>query len=859
MATQTINTTGITSVEQIQFIRASSVRWSVSSLRPLSRYFAFFGTDEVTRFVEQSPYVDGSGITVTPPKGEIYTDFAGAATGVFNIPAATFTVGPKEFMITDTLDATVTPNGTFTSSAKATYTTHGIRSIETTTSTDVTVNVKQNLVPEVVNNIVGVTVPPPVVSTVTNVARALTNITVAPKPVSVAPFLMVPNRLPVTRHDPLAQSFFTHGISGGMFVTKIELFFQTKDALLPVQVSIHELVNGQPSDTLVDVDAVVSVPASHVQVSSDASVPTGFFFNAPVYLEENKDYCFVVMSNSKEYYIWSSRLGEKMVDRNAMVTDQPYNGSLFRSENNVTWTADQYEDLKFKIYAAVFETNPGVAAFKIQSPEVMIPGASIYSTAGSPNIQIVWPGEHCLTVGDRIKLNAMPDCVFNGMQSDEIFETSNGLGYLNVVSVQDRFRFTVQTKQSNANVTGPITSCSRIIDIKVKSQGSGYVAGDTLDLTITPDPLDTITTPAAFTARTSRTGSIVDCIPSNHGLGYTRAPTVTVTIPGGGSGATFEAVLEPEFFVTTNLPMDRVTLDMDVFVPAGASSTSSIETISGRSYDGDETAYNQQTERDVLPKSETHFNRRMWVASDVTESLRNVATTASVTLSTTNPNVSPVISGYGRSAKAIVEGYSINAQNGSVSGEIENANGVVVLATALVAGSPYTIKTVGSTDFRSVGAKYNIVGETFVASGVATGTGDAFEHQNSEVFDNGSAMARYFSNRVSLNYVANGFVCFVTASSMSHSNFDVYVKVGQSNVDKTSIDSIDNPANLWVPLICSVERNKSASRDDFYEYEFKNEYDFVDFDVFELKIVMRSSRSAEIPILKDYRCIAVAN
>jgi len=48
-----------------------------------------------------------------------------------------------------------------------------------------------------------------------------------------------------------------------------------------------------------------------------------------------------------------------------------------------------------------------------------------------------------------------------------------------------------------------------------------------------------------------------------------------------------------------------------------------------------------------------------------------------------------------------------------------------ITAGSFVTGTSYTILTVGSTDFTSIGASANTVGVTFVATGVGTGTGTA--------------------------------------------------------------------------------------------------------------------------------------
>ena len=50
-------------------------------------------------------------------------------------------------------------------------------------------------------------------------------------------------------------------------------------------------------------------------------------------------------------------MGEKDVGGNRMISEQPYLGVLFKSQNNSTWTAYDFEDLKFTLYRASFSTN----------------------------------------------------------------------------------------------------------------------------------------------------------------------------------------------------------------------------------------------------------------------------------------------------------------------------------------------------------------------------------------------------------------------------------------------------------------------------------------------------------------------
>ena len=51
-----------------------------------------------------------------------------------------------------------------------------------------------------------------------------------------------------------------------------------------------------------------------------------------------------------------------------IVSQQPYMGSLFKSQNGSTWTPAQFEDLKFNLYKAQFVQEPGT--LKLYNPEI---------------------------------------------------------------------------------------------------------------------------------------------------------------------------------------------------------------------------------------------------------------------------------------------------------------------------------------------------------------------------------------------------------------------------------------------------------------------------------------------------------
>jgi hypothetical protein len=81
-----------------------------------------------------------------------------------------------------------------------------------------------------------------------------------------------------------------------------------------------------------------------------------------------------LLSDSTEYTVWISRLGEADVTSAAteagqiLVSSQPILGSLFKSQNASSWDASQYEDLKFELYRANFVSSGSVQFFNPTLP-----------------------------------------------------------------------------------------------------------------------------------------------------------------------------------------------------------------------------------------------------------------------------------------------------------------------------------------------------------------------------------------------------------------------------------------------------------------------------------------------------------
>lgn len=166
----------------------------------------------------------------------------------------------------------------------------------------------------------------------------------------------------LTYVDPIAQSIFT-AIDGntaqGMYITKLDLYLQTKDENLPLIVMIREMDNSASiGQRIVPYSKKVVYP-SEINVSDDGSVATPITFEAPVFLQAGRQYAIVVLpgGGNPNYNVWTSKLGQTDLATGQRVIHNPYVGDLWVSSNDVTYAPVQDEDLKFTLYRADFDTE----------------------------------------------------------------------------------------------------------------------------------------------------------------------------------------------------------------------------------------------------------------------------------------------------------------------------------------------------------------------------------------------------------------------------------------------------------------------------------------------------------------------
>ncbi len=205
--------------------------------------------------------------------------------------------------------------------------------------------------------------------------------------------------------DPLAQTFKI-STAGGIFATSLELYFQQKDANIPVTVHLRTVENGIPTSKVVPFSEI-TLAASDVATSTDATLPTVFTFEAPVHLSENVEYCFVVMANSDEYRVWISKIGgQDVTDPEFAITKQPYNGVMFTSQNASTWSPEQTKDIKFLLTRAVFDQRGSASFSEVDIPTVQLNPNPIYTTSGSSTVRVYHP-DHGHFPGSNVTLSGI--------------------------------------------------------------------------------------------------------------------------------------------------------------------------------------------------------------------------------------------------------------------------------------------------------------------------------------------------------------------------------------------------------------------------------------------------------------------
>jgi hypothetical protein len=285
---------------------------------------------------------------------KLSTDENGSISCIFNVPAGTFKTGERIFLFDDrAIDTDPTTADTF---AKATFYATGLTTKSQSLNFGASISGAKNVFTQTDYR--------------RNVVLSTTSNTIT--------------------WDPLAQTFILdpENYPYGAFLDSVTLFFSAppgststtgtlksvKGTVSPITLSILNTLNGYPNGETLDY-SIVTVQSSEVNISPnpfylDGSTGTKFKFSAPVYVQPGVLYAILLRSPSNDYYPYISVQGGTTIPSTsrAKLTDAlpavgqkignvPYVGSLFESQNGITWVADPTKSMMMVFDRCVFNTG----------------------------------------------------------------------------------------------------------------------------------------------------------------------------------------------------------------------------------------------------------------------------------------------------------------------------------------------------------------------------------------------------------------------------------------------------------------------------------------------------------------------
>ena len=295
-------------------------------------------------------------------------------------------------------------------------------------------------------------------------------------------------------YDPLAQSFQVTEAQG-IFVTSCDIYFKSKDDMdIPMTFQIRTMSGGVPTQKILPFSEIVMDP-DNIKTSSTGTVATTFTFDAPVYLEgANQEYAIALSSWSTKYQVFISRIGESDLLTDEFISQQPYLGSLFKSQNASTWEPSQWEDLKFKIRRAEFET---AGTLELYNPELSQGNKQIAKLMPNPiniNSRQVRVGfgtaisDNVLTKGNTVTQqgsNATGDFLsVAGVATGQLGIVNSGLGFFPGAGTSTKIGIALTNITAGGDfVTADVVvTDGGITSARVITSGSGYQVGDVLGI-----------------------------------------------------------------------------------------------------------------------------------------------------------------------------------------------------------------------------------------------------------------------------------------------------------------------------------------------------------------------------------------
>jgi hypothetical protein len=594
--------------------------------------------------------------------------------------------------------------------------------------------------------------------------------------------------------DTLAQSFF---VDRNLLLTKVDLYFSSKDSKLPVELSIRKVENDRPSSNVIT-NSIVVVNAADITTSSNANIATSFTFPVPVNLESGQ-YCFALSSDTKNHKVFVGSLGGEDITTGSIISKNPYNGVMFMSTNGVNWSIDQTRDIKFKIYRANVTATTATVDFVMQKNTLATPFITVLENDPFQSYNRV------STVRVRHKKHGFPSGAivkFNGLAGEfnyTVDPTSNITTFNNIpVTLLANTFLTVSNVSLDSYTVDVGANAMVLANISDGRFGRSSIVATTL---------------LPFSAVYPSVGVVT---PPRTNIGYKLKTT-----DSSFTVSNFEDISsDTKEFSDTRILVDSKNRDTSM---GGAESfTYRVTMTSSDTY--------------VSPMIDTSFASAVFIIPDINSP--STADNLSVDL-VTIANANTLISFNG-------------SGNVTIGGSLEKAN-----VKTMVPGAFVTITTSGAvtnngtfrlTAVSNEGASFSIPVSNAVPTGNVTSIVYRPMFVSDEAASGSSTRSNYVTRKIELATPATSLLVRLAVSQPVGSDIEVYYKLQNGN----EASGFDTKEYTQLDL---------GTIKDTVDGQFVDIEKFVDslasFSAFVIKIVLKSTSIAAYPKVKDLRIIAL--
>jgi hypothetical protein len=603
--------------------------------------------------------------------------------------------------------------------------------------------------------------------------------------------------------DPLAQTFLTSE-PGGLFLTEIDIFFATKDATIPVTIQIRNTVNGYPGQKILPLSEITLNP-SDVVVDPDGTLnlATTFTFPAPVYIRDGVEYAIVIMANSDNYTTWVSRMGEDEIGTTTPISKQPHLGVLFKSQNASTWTAEQYEDLKFNIRRASFDIDVTSDIYLVnQVLDSKTLDASQMTTKSGSTLVRVYDKQHAMPevsgTSSIVTISGVTGTTLNGIPIAEI----NGDHEISNVTA-DSYTINVTTAATDSGLIG----------------NAGMTVTRNIQMDLCHPIVQTVVLPNTNIDWRMKTTS-------GKTIGGTQTPYVKAT--------DWQNVVINEDFTFTQPKLIASSVNENDVMQAGMGA------YNNKSFVLNATL--SSSRENLSPVIDT---QRMGMI--VIGNRCNTQEYDDLNISTDSFDATTLGGG------ALSVTYTATDNSLNVSTDTFSINDLGKFITIATSGSNVNLASSFSAAAKivDVPSPRKIILDKTVITQVATSSTitiyNNYKSEEAPFFNSG--ISRYITRPLTLKDPANAIKIYLTAFKELESDFDLYYRVGQSTDTRLFTDL---PYTLM-----TIDETPQNNLGSFREYTYTVD-DLSPFTTFSIKLVPKTTNSARVPRFRDIRGIALS-